>query len=185
MFFNLMLNADSDFIPLFFQRYTSCNTLVESILLPRPSSNPRITRGHVARFEQPLTQTFTKFLDIVRFFEGLALSIPDRVLTMKNAVVITRSNSFKTEVVVDFRIQGTKIFDVDPAEMAALLESMKEKMGGIENIRSEDLAIIMKDLFTPNPKPMVADGRYILTINDYRESCKIDKIVLQSCPIHD
>ncbi len=184
MFFNLLNNADADLIALFFQKFTNCNTVVQNVLLPRPEENKRQTLQN-PDFDQPLMQDFTTFHDITKFFEAMLLSVPDRVVTMKTAHVITRSNSFKTEIVVTFRCVGHKVFDLDPAELAALFEGMKQQLGGAENISEEHMATMMKEAFSPTPVPLVADGRYVLIVNDYRESNKIDKIIFESRPLKD
>eukprot|EP01040_Poterioochromonas_malhamensis_P013424 gene13424-14764_t len=184
MFFNLLNNADADLIALFFQKFTNCNTVVQNVLLPRPKENKRQTLQNPA-FDQPLTQDFTTFHDITKFLEAMLLSIPDRVLTMKTAHVITRSNSFKTEIVVTLRCVAHKVFDLDPAELAAMLESMKQQLGGAENISEEHMITMMKGAFSPTPIPAVVEGRYVLIVNDYRESNKIDKIILETRPIKD
>lgn len=173
MFLNAINHADAQFIDLFFRKFSSRSICLEIGHQPSP-------------LEKLQTHFFQNPNDVVRSFEGLTVSVPDRVLTMKRAVLITRSNTFKTEIIVDFKVVGTKIFDIDPLQMAAVIESMKDKMGAIENIRKEDVLKIMAESFTPpTPRPLEQEGRYVITINDYRESCKIDKILFQTRPCRD
>eukprot|EP01040_Poterioochromonas_malhamensis_P008057 gene8057-8708_t len=114
--------------------------------------------------------------DMINYEILLHLLCPDRIVTMKSAKVITKSNTFQTEIQIFYEIRATRTKGWTPIETASFLKTLKQ--AGIKYTREEMIERFEES--TPllsETVPLHVEGRLTLLIDDYRKDLRINNII--------
>eukprot|EP01040_Poterioochromonas_malhamensis_P014244 gene14244-15750_t len=92
--------------------------------------------------------------------------MPDRVFTMTNCEIFSRSDSFETKIIVYFIMTGTKSYETDPYTRGKLVQSYaqsKHSFTSNENNLKDDEEFSLIRLFhqkiarSESPRPMYSE----------------------------
>eukprot|EP01040_Poterioochromonas_malhamensis_P007686 gene7686-8301_t len=128
---------------------------------------------------------FQHISDICNYLFHASLSIPDRTYQILNCEIFTRSDSFETKIVVDYRMTGTKTYQSNPHSAGVFIQSLSESLARKERRSEGDEESLLAQLFyektarIESPRPMLSEGKMILIVENYRESMKINKIIFE------
>lgn len=138
-------------------------------------------KSTLLQYEHISELSYFLFLSIV--------AMPDRVFTMTNCEIFSRSDSFETKITVYFIMTGTKSYETDPYTRGKLVQSYaqsKHSFTSNENNLKDDEEFSLIRLFhqkiarSESPRPMYSEVKVTLTVEDYRKSMKINKIEFES-----
>eukprot|EP01040_Poterioochromonas_malhamensis_P011567 gene11567-12616_t len=113
MILNTLNSLDSILIKSFFHTFTHSDTFLRRQIMS------------ISHRERELERiTFYGPSEISDFMFASALICPDRILTMMNSTFITRSDSFRTEIIIDLSIEGTWPYDTNPMKVGHFLRNL-------------------------------------------------------------
>lgn len=113
MILNILNSLDSILIKSFFHTFTHSDTFLRRQIMS------------VSHRERELERiTFYGPSEISDFIFASALISPDRILMMTNSTFITRSDSFRTEIIIDLSIEGTWPYDTNPMKVGHFLRNL-------------------------------------------------------------
>lgn len=113
MFLNITNSLDASMMYPFFQHFTHPNTVFWRQVL-----NPQQPDREIERLG------FYGPDEIFSYMFALALVAPDRVLRMTNASIITKSDSYRTEIVLEGDGDATWPYETDPVKAGHFLLSL-------------------------------------------------------------
>eukprot|EP01040_Poterioochromonas_malhamensis_P008056 gene8056-8707_t len=113
--------------------------------------------------------------DMINYEILLHLLCPDRIVALKDAKIITKSNTFQTEINVFFEIHATRTKGWTPIETASFLKTLKQT--GIKYTREEMIERFEESIpLLPETVPLHVEGKFTLLIDDYRKDLRINSI---------
>lgn len=126
--------------------------------------------------EESITQnvSFDCLNDVINFIILMTNLSPDRYIEMKRSEIITRSDSFKTEINVYFHVHGTRISHWTPIEVGKFLFSLKDR-----HVMSRELLVKEFQAAMPRMKsfvPLHVEGKFTLNIDNSRQDLRISNI---------
>lgn len=185
MLINMMNCGNFDLIELFYKKYTNHSTSflkkVQTINDDTlPPTTPDSWNRHLSltptnrgtREEDILLDALN---DMIYYEILLYLLCPDRIITMKHANVITKSNTFQTEIHIFVELRATFAKRWTHLEAAKFLKTLKQT--GITHTREEMIekfeasAPLLSELV-----PLHAEGKVTLLIDDFRNDLRINNI---------
>jgi hypothetical protein len=188
MFINMLNTCDIDLIELFFRKYsiprgTTTSKCIDFGLKEVTTITHKIydlkqekKENKIKNEGESLTQnvSFDCLNDVINFIILMTNLSPDRYVEMKRSEVITRSDSFKTEINVYFHVHGTRISHWTPIEVGKFLFSLKDR-----HVMSREELVEEFQFSMPRMKtfvPLHVEGKFTLNIDNSRQDLRISNI---------
>ncbi len=186
MLINMMNCGNLDLIELFYKKYTNDSTsFLKKVQTIDDDTLPPTTPDSWNQHHSLTTPTnrsamaedilFEALNDMIYYEILLYLLCPDRIITMKHANVITKSNSFQTEIHIFVEMRATFTKRWTHLDAAKFLKSLR--LTGISHTREE-----MIEKFEASAPllcevvPLHAEGKITLLIDDFRNDLRINNI---------
>lgn len=133
MLMNVLNSMDLEKLVDFFQTFAHDQTILKRQVLS--SSEP---------FREIQSYSFYGTRDLLLYLHLLNVQGPDRVIQMKgDASIITRSDTFRTEIVFDFSVHSSYLYQIEPSWIAFFFLEANEK---IKQLKRERLLLEADDL---------------------------------------
>eukprot|EP01040_Poterioochromonas_malhamensis_P014243 gene14243-15749_t len=128
---------------------------------------------------------FQHVSDICNYILHSSLTIPDCTYKIVNCEIFTRSDSFETKIVIDYRMTGTKTYHSNPHTAGLFVQSFSESLRKERKSEKDEESSLVQSFYQnvariESPRPMLSEGKIILSVENYRESMKINKIVFEA-----
>ncbi len=176
MFVNMLNSGDLDLIELFFKTYTTAQSEFSKYIHidPLPGNTLAVQDLKEIREREDLISLHA-LNDVINFVILLLLLSPDRIIQMKRSEIITRSDSFRTEINIYFELKGTRISNWTPIEVGRFLLSLKERHSLTRQELIEQFHASLPRMTTLIP--LHVDGQFTLNIDNGREDLRISNVL--------
>lgn len=188
MFINMLNMCDIGLIELFFKKYTMRSTALSKYIHfgPLAGNTPQIMDDPVKdKIKKEIQQPFVlkdvcleSLEDVTNFVILLALLSPDRIFKIKRSEVITRSDTYKTEVNIYFELCGTRVSHWTSIEVGEFLLSLRERHQISRQELIEQFYASLPRLKVPGP--FASEGKFTLNIENGRDDLRITNIISDS-----
>lgn len=183
MFLNTMNLMDVSVMRSFFERCTHPDSVLKRQIMSRDGLGRELER-----------LSFYGSQDMFSYSFVLAMLCPDRVLQLtRDPIIITRSDNYRTEIVLEGDTYATWPYDTDPVKAGHYLLSLLNRTQSQLREESADSAISsLERMFKQHhlrlakcPIKVKISGKITLVINNIHERAELDEINIASYGLFD
>lgn len=179
MIINTLNSLDATLMHSFFQQFTHPESALYKQILSKDEPEQEVER-----------LSFYGADDIFSYMFAVSLITPDRAIRICNTKIITRSDTFRTEIILEGEATGTWPYDTDPIKVGHFLQyifnqtSQECKRPNNDVSRLERLYNQHHLRLAKTPLRMYAKGKITLVINNIYERQELDEIYYSTYGIY-
>lgn len=185
MFLNIMNSMDFDLIASFYEECCSDNIQFRREVVSSVDHS-RVIQSCVVRGVE----------EIVLLLRVVNLIYPDRIFRAIEAPrIITKSDTFRTEIIIDYSLTGHLIFNTDVIQAMNFILVFQEQylkrqrlnptvsfcpMNSEGYLKEFETSFFQRFSLLPSPEVSELQGQFFIMINNVYESEEIDEITMRS-----